>query len=355
MSANSFGQIFNITSFGESHGPAIGVVIDGCPAGLPITTEEIQIALDRRKPGTSRFTSPRREKDSVEILSGVYEGKTLGTPIALLVRNMDAKSEAYASLKETYRPGHADFTYDAKYGIRDPRGGGRSSARETIARVAAGAVAGKLIEHYKITLVAYVSQIGDVKAQSIDEEEIENNPFRVPDIEMVKNLETLFQTTMLDGDSLGGVIEIKVRGVPPGLGEPVFHKLSADLSFALFSIPTVKAVEVGDGFLVAQKKGSENNDLLTSKKGQINTLSNHAGGIVGGISNGEEIVLRITLKPVSSIRKKQKTVDKNGNEIEISVTGRHDPCVCPRAVPIAEAMVKLVLADHLLLSKLNRL
>lgn len=323
--SNTFGQLFRITTFGESHGTGVGVVIDGCPAGLDITREEIQNELDKRRPGQNNQTSPRQEIDQVEILSGIFENKTLGTPIALLVRNQDKKSSDYEKLKDLHRPGHADYTYEAKYGLRDWRGGGRASARETIGRVAGGAVAKKLLALVNIKIQGTVKSTGDIA-------------------EAQKNL-----------DSVGGIIEIVVSGVPVGLGEPVFHKLSADLAGALMSIPAMKGMEIGDGFAVAGKHGSENNDQWIKKtNGQIGTTTNHAGGIIGGISTGEDIILRCAFKPTSSIAQAQQTINRDGQEQTIQVTGRHDPCVCERAVPVCKAMVALVIADHYLLNKTCR-
>ncbi len=332
---STFGKIFKITSFGESHGVGVGVVIDGCPAGLEITREEIQKGLDKRRPGTSKLTSPRQEKDQVEILSGIFENKTLGTPIALLVRNEDVQSKSYDSIKDKYRPGHADFVYDAKYGFRDHRGGGRASARETLARVASGAIAKKLLATLGIEVKGGLAQVGTT-----------NDP---------KDFDRIIDDARQEGDSVGGVVEVVAKNVPVGLGDPVFDKLSADLAKALVSIPAVKGFEIGDGFSCVEKKGSENNDEMENVDGEIKTKTNNAGGIVGGISNGEDIVVRIALKPTSSISKDQNTVDKDGNEVEISVQGRHDPCVAVRAVPVAEAMVALTLADHYLLNKVSKL
>ncbi|MFZ2189882.1 MAG: chorismate synthase [Candidatus Magasanikiibacteriota bacterium] len=344
MSGNTFGKIFKITTFGESHGLAMGVVIDGCPAGLEITREEIQTELDRRRPGQDKLTSPRQEKDQVEILSGIFEGKTLGTPIALVVYNEDAQSKSYDDIKDKYRPGHADFVYDAKYGFRDYRGGGRASARETLARVAGGAIAKALLKKVGVEVNGQLVQVGlikrfkDLKIQDFEREYTE-------EIEKARE----------NGDSLGGIVEVIARNVPIGLGSPVFDKLSADLAKALVSIPAVKGFEIGDGFACVEKTGSTNNDELVNDNGEIKTKTNHAGGIIGGISNGEDIVVRIALKPTSSISKMQKTVDKDSNEVEISVQGRHDPCVAIRAVPVAEAMVALTLADHYLLNKISKL
>lgn len=352
MAGNSFGNLFKITTFGESHGPALGVILDGCPAGLPITAEEIQMELNRRRPGQDKLTTPRDEKDKVEILSGVFEGETTGTPIAMMVRNQNTKSKDYDSIKDKFRPGHADYTYLAKYGRRDWRGSGRASARETLARVAAGALAKKLIARSGMRVFGYVKQIGSAIATQVQEDFIEQNPLRCPDPEALAAMTQEIEAARADGDSVGGVLEIVATGVPAGLGDPVFDKLSATLAHALCSIPTVKGFEIGDGFEVATRRGSENNDSRTTQGG---TTSNHAGGIVGGISNGADIVLRLAMKPPSSIAKTQATVDKDGQATDISVLGRHDPCVCQRAVPIAEAMVALVLADHLLIQNSTQL
>ncbi len=335
MPGNTCGQLFRITSFGESHGPAVGVVIDGCPAGLVITQEEIQIELDKRRPGQSKLTTQRQEEDLVEILSGVFENKTLGTPIALLIRNQDAQLESYESIKDKYRPGHADYVYDVKYGFRDWRGGGRASARETVARVAAGAIAKKLLSQVGVKIVGEVAQVGNAVDQNEFAREIEN--------------------ARANGDSVGGVVRVIVKNVPVGLGEPVFDKLSADFAKAMVSIPAVKGFEIGDGFSCVEKFGSENNDEMEVRDGVVRTKTNHAGGIVGGISNGEDIVMRVAFKPTSSIAKTQQTVDSCGREVDIEVHGRHDPCVALRAVPVVEAMAALVLADHYLLSKSNKI
>ncbi len=360
MAGNTFGKLFQITTFGESHGDGVGVVIDGCPAGLEITREEIQKELDRRKPGTSHLTTPRQEKDQVEILSGIFEGKTMGTPIALLIRNQDQIPAVYEPIKDLYRPGHADATYDAKYGMRDWRGGGRASARETIGRVAAGAIAKKLLAHAGIQITGYVTQIGTVKITQVDESTIATNPLNCPDPTVLEIMIKEIETARANLDSVGGIIEIVARGVPAGLGEPVFDKLSADLARGIMSIPAVKGIEIGDGFATSSRHGSENNDEWTLKddnanNSHIGTTTNHSGGIIGGISNGEDIILRFALKPTSSIAKKQQTIDKNGAPTEIEVHGRHDPCVAPRAVPIGEAMVALVLADHYLRNKISRI
>jgi len=355
MAGNSFGQVFRITTFGESHGPALGVVIDGCPAGLELTREEIQAELNRRKPGQNALTTPREEGDQVEILSGLFEDKTTGTPIALLIRNANTRSQDYEAIKHLYRPGHADFTYEAKYGFRDWRGSGRASARETVARVAAGAVAKKLLSTLGVRLFAYVSQVGQVQGQQVQEDFIEQNPLRCADPSMVDAMIAQVEAAKADQDSVGGVVEVQALGVPAGWGEPVFNKLSADLAHALMSLPAVKGFEIGDGFAAAALRGSQNNDAWIQKDGRIGTATNHAGGIVGGLSTGEHLLLRLAFKAPSSIAKTQNTVDQNGEEAQIQVEGRHDPCVLPRAVPIVEAMTALVLADHALLSRLARL
>ncbi|MFH1030924.1 MAG: chorismate synthase [bacterium] len=353
--ASSFGKIFKITTFGESHGKAIGVVIDGCPAGLEITEDEIQEELDKRRPGQSKFTSQRNEADKVNILSGIFEGKTLGSPIAFIIYNNDSNSKHYEVLKDVYRPSHADYTYEAKYGIRDWRGGGRASARETASRVAAGAVAKKILDKAGVKVIGYVIQIGEKKVKDIDETFVYDNQLRCPDKSMLHEFEKEIEIVKKDGNSIGGIVEIVAHNVPAGLGEPIFDKLSADLARAIMSIPAVKGFEIGDGFLSARKRGSENNDELEIRDGKVITKTNHAGGIIGGISTGGDIVLRFALKPTPSIFKKQITVDKYGNTRDIEIQGRHDPCVCPRAVPVGEAMVALVLADHYLRSKSVRI
>ena len=367
MAGNSFGHIFKITTFGESHGKAVGVVIDGCPSGLEITEQEIQKQLDRRRPGTSHLTTTRQEEDKVEILSGVFEGKTTGTPITLLIHNKDQISKVYEPIKELYRPGPADFTYAAKYGFRDWRGGGRASARETVARVAAGAIAKKILALQGIKITGYVTQIGTVKVTQIREEYIESSLLNCPDPTVIDDMVNEIETARKNLDSVGGVVEVTATGVPAGLGEPVFDKLSAELAHGIMSIPAVKGFEIGDGFASASRRASENNDILVpkqpaahnvhggSKFHSIGTVTNHAGGILGGISNGEPIVVRFALKPASSIAQRQQTVDRHGNTAHIEVHGRHDPCVAPRAVPIGEAMVALVILDHYLLNKHSRL
>lgn len=356
MPGNSFGHLFRITTWGESHGLALGVVIDGCPAGLKISKEDIQMELDRRRPGQSKITTQRKESDSVEILSGVFEGKTLGTPISLMVRNEDVISKSYEDIKDTYRPGHADFTYDAKYGIRDYRGGGRSSARETVGRVAAGAVAKKILNQNGIETFGFVRQVGKIVARKVDLDEIERNIVRCPDAEKADEMIELIEKVRKEGDSVGGTVEVISKGLPPGLGSPVFNKLDADLASALMSLGGIRGFEVGMGFEASRKKGSQVNDVMyKDKAGRLGFKTNNAGGLLGGITNGEDLVVRIAIKPTSSISQVQHTVDKFGNPVELKVKGRHDPCLCPRAVPIAEAMVNLVLADHLLMSRVTRI
>jgi len=342
MAGNSFGQAFRITTFGESHGGAVGVVIDGVTPGLEISESEIQLDMDRRKPGQSSVTTPRQEEDKVSIMSGVFEGKATGTPLFIVLYNKDARPEAYDSIKNLYRPGHADFTYDKKYGIRDYRGSGRASGRETAARVAAGAVAKKMLKEKGVKVVAYTLEVAGYRCKTFDENEIENNPVRACDPEaaalMIKRIEELAEI----GDSCGGIIECRITGVKAGLGEPVFDKLDAELAKAMLSLGAVKGIEFGKGFECASMLGSEHNDWM-DKDGFI---SNNAGGILGGISTGQEIVFRIAVKPTSSISVPQKTVDKKGNETEIVTKGRHDPCICPRIVPVVEAMAYIVLADQ---------
>jgi chorismate synthase len=350
MAGNQFGQIFRITTFGESHGEALGVVIDGCPAGMELSPEDIQKELDRRRPGASAITSPRQETDRVRLVSGVFEGKTLGTPIALLFFNVDIDSSKYEQLKDLYRPGHADYTYQKKYGHRDWRGGGRASARETVARVAAGAVAKKFLNAYGIEIYAFCREIAGISCETVEREEIEKNPVRAADSKAAQLMEQAILEAKEQGESLGGIVEVIATGVPPGLGEPVFDKLDAEIAKALMSIPAAKGVEIGAGFTSSRCKGSENNDPIgyDPQTKRVVFKSNHSGGILGGISNGDEIVARLAIKATSSIKIAQQTIDKEGNPRTIQVEGRHDPCVLPRAVPIVEAMLALVLADHLL-------
>ncbi|MEE9499170.1 MAG: chorismate synthase [Nitrospinaceae bacterium] len=355
MPGNTFGQLFRITTWGESHGPDIGVVVDGCPAGLPLSEKDIQVELDRRRTGQSKVTTTRKEPDRIRFLSGIFNGKTTGTPLAMMVENSDADSSKYELIKHLYRPGHADFTYDQKYGFRDYRGGGRSSARETVGRVAAGAVAKKLLARHKIKVFAFTRQIGEHVAQTFNLKEIEKNIVRCPDRKVAEQMVDAIMQARKEGDSLGGVIEVIAQGVPPGLGEPVFDRLDADLAKALMCLPAVKGVEVGIGFDAARLKGSECNDVFIAKGKKITTKTNNAGGILGGISNGNEIVVRMVVKPTSSINREQDTVTQKGKKAKIRVEGRHDPCVAPRAVPMAEAMVALVLIDHLLRHQNSRL
>ena len=345
MSSNSFGKLFTVTTFGESHGPAIGCVIDGCPPGLSIGAEEFRHDLARRATGRSRYTSQRHETDEVEILSGVYEGKTTGTPLALLIRNVDQRSKDYGEIEQTFRPGHADYTYWQKYGIRDPRGGGRSSARETTMRVAAGVVAKKwLAEHVGVRVRGYLAQIGEVTPDSFDWGAVEDNPFFWPDTAQVIDLESYINTLRKAGDSVGARVNVVAVGVPPGWGEPVYGKLDADLASALMSINAVKGVEIGDGFAAIRQRGSEHRDEMTMD----GFASNHAGGILGGISSGQPVTASIVLKPTSSILIPGHSVNLAGEPVEVVTKGRHDPCVGIRATPIAEAMMALVLMDHAL-------
>ncbi len=349
MPGNTFGQLFRITTFGESHGGAVGCVVDGCPPGLKISVADIQKDLDRRKPGQSKITSPRKEEDKIEILSGVFEGKTTGTPIMLMAKNKDARPEDYEKLKDIFRPSHADFTYEMKYGLRNWEGSGRASARETLARVAAGAIAKKFLrEKLAIEFLAYVEQVGDIK--------IESNIVRCPDEKIAEQMIQLINRLIQEGDSVGGVIKGLIKNVPAGLGEPVFDKLSADLGKAMLSIPAVKGFEIGSGFTGAKMKGSQHNDsFFVDNNGKIRTKTNFSGGIQGGISNGENIYFRVAFKPVSTIRKAQKTVNRQKQEIILEAVGRHDPCVLPRAVPIVEAMAALVIIDHYLRHKAQNL
>ena len=342
MGGNFLGTLFKVTTWGESHGKALGAVIDGCPPRMELSVEDIQKELERRRPGKGKGTSPRKEEDRVEILSGVYEGKTTGTPLALLIWNQDVDSEPYEELKDVFRPGHADFTYQAKYGIRDHRGGGRASARETVGRVAAGAVAKKVLKREKMDILAYTLELGGIRAEKMDYAEIENNALFCPDRDAAIRMAEKIEKTRLQGDTLGGIVEILVRGCPSGLGEPVFDKLEADLAKGLMSIGAVRGVEVGAGFRVAQMLGSESNDpLIPGGFGK-----NDAGGILGGISTGADILLRVAVKPIPSISREQKTVDTLGRPVSLKVRGRHDVSAIPRINPVCEAMVAIVLADH---------
>jgi chorismate synthase len=351
---NTFGHLFRVTTFGESHGGGIGVVIDGCPPHIEISEAEIQRELDRRRPGQSKLTTQRKEEDRCEMLSGVFEGRTLGTPIAILVRNKDARPEDYREIAQKFRPSHADYTYEAKYGIRNWQGGGRASARETIGRVAAGAVAKKIMSGlYKdFELVAYVTQIhevtADINRSTVKMSDVEKTVVRCPDAGTAKKMMSLIEQIRDAGDSVGGVIECVVRGIPPGLGEPVFDKLEADLAKAMLSIPAAKAFDIGSGFGATQMRGSQHNDAFETRAGRIRTTTNNSGGVQGGISNGEEIYFRVAFKPPATIALEQKTVTTANEETALAARGRHDPCVLPRAVPIVEAMAALVLCDHAL-------
>ena len=347
MSQSSFGNKFKVTTWGESHGKALGAVIDGCPAGLPLCEEDIQKFLDRRKPGQSRYTTARKEGDLVEILSGVFEGKTTGTPISLMVRNTDQRSRDYGNIAYSYRPGHADYTFDQKYGFRDYRGGGRSSGRETIGRVAAGAIASKILEELGISICTYTRSIGPVEIASFNKEEIHQNAFYMPDAQAAVKAGEYLEECMKNQDSAGGVIECRITGTPAGLGEPVFDKLSALLAHALMSIGAVKAVEIGDGIAVTSSNGSTDNDGFTVKDGEIIKTSNHAGGIMGGISDGSEIILRAHIKPTPSISQPQQTVTKDKEPLSLEIHGRHDPVIVPRAVVVVESMAAITLADAL--------
>jgi len=351
---NSFGQLFRVTTFGESHGGGIGVVIDGCPPRIDISEEDIQRELDRRRPGQSKLTTQRKEEDRCEILSGVFEGKTLGTPITMMVRNKDARPEDYREIAGKFRPSHADYTYEAKYGIRNWQGGGRASARETIGRVAAGAVAKKILSmlYPDFELVAYVTQVQDIVGKidrsTVKVSDVEKNIVRCPDAAAAKRMISLIERVRDEGDSVGGVIECVARGIAPGLGEPVFDKLEADLAKAMLSIPATKGFEVGSGFAASRMRGSQHNDPFEMRNGKIRTATNNSGGVQGGISNGEDIYFRVALKPPATIALQQKTVTSSKQQSQLAARGRHDPCVLPRAVPIVEAMAALVLCDHAL-------
>ncbi len=351
MTGNVFGKSFQIMTFGESHGKAVGVVIDGVKPGLPISEKEIQRELDRRKPGQSRVTTSRKEEDKIQILSGIFRGKTTGTPICMIVWNKDADPSKYEKIKDLFRPGHADFTYLKKYGIRDYRGGGRSSGRETVSRVAAGAIAKKILSKKGIKVTAYCKEIAGIEAKHFDAKQIEKNPVRCPDKTAAKKMEAAILKARSKGNSLGGIVEILATGVPPGLGEPVFSKLDAELAKALMSIGSVKGVEFGSGFKAAKMTGKQHNDEMFMSKGQVKFKTNNAGGILGGISTGQDIVARIAVKPTASISMPQKTVDTKGKNRTIKAEGRHDPCICPSVVPVAEAMVAIVLADAMAVQK----
>jgi chorismate synthase len=352
--SSSFGELFRIATWGESHGGGVGVVIDGCPPRLELGEEDVQRELDRRRPGQSAITTTRDEADRCQILSGVFEGRTLGTPISIMVRNKDARPEAYAEMKETFRPSHADFTYEAKYGIRNWQGGGRSSARETIGRVAAGAVARKVLANLypRFELMAYVADIYDVIAEidsaTVSLERIEANAVRCPDPKAAEKMIAAIEKARAEGDSLGGTIACVARGLPAGLGDPVFDKLEADLAKGMLSLPASKGFEIGSGFAATRMRGSEHNDAFEMREGKVHTTTNRSGGVQGGISNGEDIFFRVAFKPTSTIAREQKTVTAAGEETTLAARGRHDPCVLPRAVPIVEAMAALVLCDHAL-------
>ena len=345
MSGNSFGKSFVVTTFGESHGPALGAIVDGCPPGLAISEAELMTDIERRRTGTSHFTSQRKEPDQVRILSGVFEGVTTGTPIGLLVQNADQRSRDYEKIKDRFRPGHADYTYQHKYGLRDYRGGGRSSARETVMRVAAGAIARKyLATRLGMRIHGYVSQVGELRLDAVDPDAAYDNPFFCPDPTRLKELEDYIWKLRKEGDSVGAKLTVIARGVPVGLGEPVFDRLDADIAHALMSINAVKSVEIGDGVDVASQRGSQHRDELTPQ----GFASNHAGGVLGGISSGQDVIAHIALKPTSSIQVPGRTIDLSGDPVDVVTTGRHDPCVGLRATPIAEAMLALVLMDHYL-------
>tara|TARA_R110002167_G_scaffold6193_1_gene28150 strand:- start:2234 stop:3328 length:1095 start_codon:yes stop_codon:yes gene_type:complete len=344
MSGNTIGKLFTLTSFGESHGPALGGIVDGCPPGIELCEADLQGDLDRRKPGTSRHTTQRREADEVKILSGVFEGKTTGTPIGLLIENTDQRSKDYSNIKDSFRPGHADYVYQQKYGFRDYRGGGRSSARETAMRVAAGAVAKKCLQGFGVQVRGYLSQLGPIKAGALDWDQVQQNPFFCPDAAKVPEMEAYMDALRKEGNSVGAKITVVASGVPVGLGEPIFDRLDAELAHALMSINAVKGVEIGDGFAVVEQKGTEHRDEMVPE----GFLSNHSGGVLGGISSGQDIIAHLALKPTSSLRIPGRSIDANGDPIEVITQGRHDPCVGIRATPIAEAMMAITLLDHLL-------
>jgi chorismate synthase len=355
---NSYGTLFRITTAGESHGPALAVILDGCPAGLEIDEQFIQSELDRRKPGQSKITTQRKEDDSFKILSGVFEGRSTGTPITIIIENQDQRSKDYSHIENTFRPSHADYTYEVKYGIRDHRGGGRSSARETAARVAAGAIAKLFLKKSGITISAFVSQVGDIKAPhytELDLNNTENNIVRCPDPTTAGKMIALIDQVRLDRDTIGGIVTCVIKGSPVGLGEPVFDKLHAELGKAMLSINAVKGFEYGSGFEGIKLKGSQHNDEFFNEAGKIRTKTNHSGGVQGGISNGEDIYFNVAFKPVATIMQDQKSVDKEGNDATVSGKGRHDPCVVPRAVPIVESMAALVLADFVLRARTSKI
>lgn len=358
MSGSIFGRYFQVSTWGESHGEGIGAVVDGCPAGLPLSEEAIQRYLNRRKPGQTRYATPRKEGDEVEILSGVFEGKTTGTPISMIVRNTSQRSRDYSEIAGYYRPGHADYTFDQKYGFRDYRGGGRSSGRETIGRVAAGAIASEILKQMEIEVVAYAKEIGGIACdvRNMSREALEKSPLFMPDPEASKRAEALLEEKMKAQDSVGGIIECVVRGLPAGIGEPVFEKLDAALAKAVMSIGAVKGVEIGDGFAAAESFGSENNDAFRmGGDGRVEKETNHAGGILGGISDGSDIILRAAVKPTPSIARTQQTVNRQGEDIDIAIRGRHDPIIVPRAVVVVESMVALAVLDMMIASMSSEL
>ena len=356
---NSFGKLFKITTFGESHGLALGVIIEGCPAGLKIDEEKIRLEMQRRKPGQSKITTQRKEEDEIQILSGVFEGQTTGTPIGIVIPNSDQKSKDYSHISDKFRPSHADYTYFEKYGIRDYRGGGRSSARETAARVAAGAVAKQLLETKGVTVQAFVSQVGELTLeksyQELDLSKAEDNIIRCPDPETAERMIELIDSVRLERDTIGGVVTCVIKNTPVGIGEPVFDRLHAELGKAMLSINAVKGFEYGSGFEGVKMRGSQHNDTFVKEGEKIHTLTNHSGGIQGGISNGEDIYFRVAFKPVATIMQDQESLNESGESVIVSGKGRHDPCVVPRAVPIVEAMAALVIADFILLAKSNKL
>lgn len=359
MPGNSFGQLFKITTFGESHGGGVGVVVDGCPPGIQITAEEIQVELDRRRPGQSSITTPRKEEDKITIFSGVFEGKTTGTPIMMMAFNKDVRSEDYHHMIQSYRPSHADYTYEKKYGFRDWRGSGRASARETLARVAAGAIAKKYLQQKGIEILSFVQQVGTIKTEmnieDVTMDKIESNIIRCPDEKVAEKMIKLVEEVRDDGDSIGGVICGVIRNAPVGLGEPVFDKLHADLGKAMLSINAVKGFEIGSGFSSVGMRGSQHNDQFEMREEKVRTKTNNAGGVLGGISTGEPIYFRVVFKPVATIMKEQKTLTTENEETTLEAAGRHDPCVLPRAVPIVDAMAALVIMDHLLRHKAQNL
>jgi chorismate synthase len=353
--ASNFGRIFRLTTWGESHGPALGVVVEGCPAGIPLSVEDIQVQLNRRRVGQSAVTTPRNETDRAELLSGVFEGVTTGAPISLITYNRDVDSSKYENLRDVFRPGHADFTYWAKYGHRDHRGGGRSSARETWGRVAAGAIARKILATVDCDVFGFIRELGGIAMETFDRDEIERNIVRCPDPVAAERMIEAVTQAKEDRDSLGGIVEVRASGVPVGLGEPTFEKLDGLIGQAMLSIPAVKGVEIGDGFAVVRSRGSLANDAFFAEGGRVRTRTNNAGGTLGGISTGEEIVVRLAVKPTSSVAREQQTVDTSLEPRTIVVEGRHDPSVCPRAVPVAEAMLAIVLADLLLINRAARI